>query len=210
MAQVTLHGFPPSSYTWTASAICAAKGIDVDFQAIMPPAHKAPEHLARHPFGKVPAFSHGDFTLYETLAIARYVDEVFDGPALQPADPKARARMEQWISVIDSYLYNPAVPGYIFAYIFPRTPDGAPDTARIEKTLPDLRHTLAVLNDALADSAWLASDAPTLADYFFAPLLLGVSRFPEGKALLEELPNLGRYAGQIIKNDAIMSTAPQG
>ena len=32
-------------------------------------------HLARHPFGKVPAFEHDEFALYETQAIMRYVDE---------------------------------------------------------------------------------------------------------------------------------------
>jgi glutathione S-transferase len=34
-------------------------------------------HLRRHPFGKIPAFEHDGFTLYETSAIARYVDEAF-------------------------------------------------------------------------------------------------------------------------------------
>ena len=41
-------------------------------------------HLALHPFDRVPIFQHGDFTLYETSAIATYVDEAFEGPALSP------------------------------------------------------------------------------------------------------------------------------
>jgi glutathione S-transferase len=53
----------------------------------------------------VPAFEHDGFKLYETGAIARYIDEVFPGPKLQPADPKRRARMMQFISVSDSYTY---------------------------------------------------------------------------------------------------------
>ncbi len=61
-----------------------------------------PEYLARQPFAKVPAFEHDGFRIYETSAIMRYVDEAFDGPALQPADAKGRAIMEQAISVIDS------------------------------------------------------------------------------------------------------------
>lgn len=36
-----------------------------------------PEHKARHPFGKIPAFEHAGFRLYEAGAITRYVDEVF-------------------------------------------------------------------------------------------------------------------------------------
>ncbi|MFM0756763.1 glutathione S-transferase N-terminal domain-containing protein [Paraburkholderia strydomiana] len=50
------------------------------------------EHLKRHPFGRIPAFEHGDFRLYETGAIVRYIDEAFPGCKLQPTDLKARAR----------------------------------------------------------------------------------------------------------------------
>ena len=84
MSQVTIHGFPQSSFVWTVRSVCAAKGVEADFQVIAPPAHKSPEHLARHPFGVVPSFSHGDFSVYETLAIACYIDEAFEGPTLQP------------------------------------------------------------------------------------------------------------------------------
>ena len=34
-------------------------------------------YLARHPFGRIPAFEHDGFSLYETSAIARYIDEAF-------------------------------------------------------------------------------------------------------------------------------------
>ena len=36
---------------------------------------------------------HGDFTLYETTAICRYVDGAFQGPALQPADVQGRLKL---------------------------------------------------------------------------------------------------------------------
>ena len=70
-----------------------------------PAPSQTPEHLARHPFGKVPAFEHDGFALYETDAIARYVDETFPGTDLVPADARARARMTQAINVLGSYGY---------------------------------------------------------------------------------------------------------
>lgn len=51
------------------------------------------EHLTRHPFGCIPAFQQGDFHLYETGAIVRYIDDAFPGCKLQPADPRARAKV---------------------------------------------------------------------------------------------------------------------
>jgi len=37
------------------------------------------EHLTRHPFGRIPAFEHNGFHLYETGAIVRYIDDAFPG-----------------------------------------------------------------------------------------------------------------------------------
>jgi hypothetical protein len=65
--------------------------------------------LARHPFGKIPAFEHAGFRLYEAGAITRYVNEAFPGPPLQPAEPQGRARMNQVISIADSYVYRTLV-----------------------------------------------------------------------------------------------------
>ncbi len=208
MSNVVIHGFPQSSYVWTARAVCAAKGVEATFHPFDPPTNRSEEHLARHPYGKVPSFSHGDFTLYETSAIARYVDSAFEGPSLQPEGLQERARVEQWISVANSYLYREAVLGYAFAYIFPGTEDGSPDRARIDATLPKLRHTIGLVENTLSQSKWLVGESATLADYFMGPLLAVVSGFPEGKELLGGFPNVGRYMGQIFQTPAFTSTAP--
>ena len=83
MSDVTLYGFPLSTYVRTVHMALVEKG--VDFEHL----HHAPntdEMRAVSPTGKVPAFSHGHYTLYETLAITNYIDEAFDGPSLKPAD----------------------------------------------------------------------------------------------------------------------------
>jgi len=75
------------------------------------------EHLLRHPFGKIPAFEHAGFRLYEAAAITRYIDEALPGPRLQPAHPRSRVRMTQLISILDSYaLSNIGVGGLCRAY----------------------------------------------------------------------------------------------
>lgn len=68
-------------------------------------------YLERHPFGKIPAFEHDGFRLYETGAITRYVDEAFQGAVLQPSGLRKRARMNQIISIADGYLYPQLVWG---------------------------------------------------------------------------------------------------
>jgi glutathione S-transferase len=95
MSEVILHGVAPSSYVRTCRMALDEKGVAYTHDPVMP---QTPEQLARHPWGKIPALSHGGVTLFESLAITRYVDEAFEGPALQPADPADRAQMDQWIS----------------------------------------------------------------------------------------------------------------
>ena len=101
MAPPIIYGPGLSTYVRTVRLVCEEKGapyelVEID---IMQGAHKTPEHLARHPFGRVPAFEHDGFKLYETSAITRYLDAVLPGPALTPAIPKARrgcSRRSPW------------------------------------------------------------------------------------------------------------------
>jgi len=58
-----------------------------------------------HPFCRVPVLQHDGFTLHETGAITRYLDEAFPGPSVPPKGPQARARVAQIISVVDAYVY---------------------------------------------------------------------------------------------------------
>src|SRR6185295_10498549 len=70
-----------------------------------PLAYRSEKHLKLHPFGKMPVMQHGDIVLYETTAIAHYLDRAFSGPALQPLEPRAQAEMLRWISIVNSYVF---------------------------------------------------------------------------------------------------------
>ncbi|MGH6691405.1 MAG: glutathione S-transferase N-terminal domain-containing protein, partial [Gammaproteobacteria bacterium] len=82
MPKPIVYGPAYSTYTRTVRLALEEKGVDHDLVEVdlIAGATKAAEHLARHPFGKVPAFEHDGFALYETDAITRYVNEVFPGP----------------------------------------------------------------------------------------------------------------------------------
>jgi glutathione S-transferase len=75
-------------------------------------------YFARHPFGRIPAFEHAGFWLYETSAIARYIDETFGEPKLQSSGAKARARCNQLVSIADNYAYPQLVWGVYVERVF--------------------------------------------------------------------------------------------
>src|SRR5690606_26779094 len=101
---IELHGYRYSVYLRVAAMTLVEKNVAWTHVEVDPFAKTIPDaYLALNPFGRVPTLVHDGFVLYETTAIARYVDEAFSGPQLQPEDARDRARMNQIVAVADSY-----------------------------------------------------------------------------------------------------------
>src|SRR5206468_6356077 len=106
MSQFIVHSIPGSPFGRAVLIALEEKGASYRLSPVAPGSFRSPEHLARHPLGKVPVLDHGDFRLFETQAILRYLDRVLPSPALTPADPRAAARMDQAMNINDCYLFN--------------------------------------------------------------------------------------------------------
>lgn len=146
-----------------------------------------------HPFGRIPAFRHGEFTLYETAAINRYIDEAFAGPPLQPATAQDRARMAQIMSMTDAYGYRPLVWD-IYVERIGNPADGKPsDEALIASALPKARLYLQALCDLLGSKLFLADESPTLADFHAAPVFGYFLEAGEGREMMAEFPRLADW-----------------
>ena len=82
MSDPVLFGATYSVYTRVARLALHEKGVAHRFEEvdIFDPAGPPASYLGRQPFARIPALEHDGFTLYETVAIAQYVDEAFPGP----------------------------------------------------------------------------------------------------------------------------------
>jgi glutathione S-transferase len=205
MSELVIHGFPQSTFVRTVRMVCEEKGVSY---TLSPVKLGSEELLALHPFGRVPAITHGDVHIYESTAIARYIDEVFPGPSLLPPTAVERATMERWISTISSYLYVDLVRDYLFAYIFPKGPDGKPDRAAIEAAQPNMKRDLHLVDKGLAGHDWLAGKTLSLADLFLAPIFAYVGAFPEGAAIMADCPNLKRVGAAMKERPSFVKTTP--
>jgi glutathione S-transferase len=203
MTDVTVYGPPQSTFVRSARLTLAEKGVDY---ALEPVEMKQPSHLALHPFGRVPAFRHGDFHLYESSAIMAYVDGAFEGPALVPGDARERARMIQWMSAVGSYFDADITRRYIIETVFPK--DGERNMERITAALVDVRHRLGIAEAALADAPFLAGDALSLADLMLLPIVFYVSRMPEGDELMGEHPALAKWLAAMSERPSFAATLP--
>lgn len=66
---------------------------------------RSPEYLKLNPAGYVPTLVHDGRVITESRVISEYIDEAFEGPALQPTDPYQRTIMRRWTKQIDETLH---------------------------------------------------------------------------------------------------------
>ena len=203
-----VFGAPYSVYVRAVRLALEEKGVPYDLVPVDIFADGGPpvEHLTRHPFGKIPAFEHTDFRLYEAGAITRYVDEVFDGPPLQPADLRDRARMNQIIGILDSYAYRTLVWD-IFVERVSRPANGiASDEGKIAAAMPRAEVSLSALDELMADAPWLAGQAITLADLHAAPIFAVFRLAPEGERLLGRHNRLAGWWDRVSVRQSFVRT----
>jgi glutathione S-transferase len=204
MPTLEIIGVPQSNYVWAVRMVCAEKGVPYDFNPARP--HSA-EVDAIHPFGKVPVMRHGGVTLCESKAIATYIDRVFDGPKVIPEDPKAAAKVEQWVSLGNVEIDKVMIRQYVVGYAFPKEP-GRPDMGAIKAAAEKMKPQVEVLDRAVAGTGYLAGDAFTLADINILPMLFYVNRFEEGKALLGATKSLSAYMERHFARPSFRASAP--
>lgn len=203
---ITLYGFPQSTFVRTARMTFAEKGVDYALEPIRP---GTPEARELHPFGRVPVLRHGELLIYETAAIARYVDEAFPGPALQPELPADRAQMEKWISIVGSYMDPMITRRVIVERLLAPRMGRRPNEAVIRDALPHADRLLSLLEADLAGRAFLAGEAISLADLFVYPILFYVGHVPEAPMLLGGREAIGRWRARIEERASCKATVPQ-
>lgn len=187
MAEFVVYGVPGSPFLRSALLGLEEKGADYRLAAMGMGEGKAPAHLARMPFGRIPVLEHGDFRLYETQAILRYLDAVLPGPSLRPAEPKALARMDQIVGISDWYVMPFISIGVtaerVMSQIFWNR---GPDEANIAKALPNAGICVRELDRLMGRSPYLAGETISIADLMVLPHIDYFAQTPEGRDMLED------------------------
>jgi glutathione S-transferase len=206
MADVIIYGASASTYVRTARLVCVEKGITHE---LVPSDLASEAHAKLHPFRKMPAMRHGDFVLYETGAIGRYIDRAFSGPALQPKDIKDLARMDQWVSAISDYCYQNMIREIVIQRVLVPMRGGKPDEAMIKGAWPKAEYELSVIDQTLAKSPYLAGNALSLADLFLLPVVFYVKMQPEGGPLLAKNKAVSAWYDRMTARASFGATMPE-
>jgi len=209
MAHPIIYGPAGSTHVWSARLALAEKGVTHELVEVPFGAYREEPHLSRHPFAKVPAFEHDGFSLYETQAIMRYVDERFAGTPLQPEDVYEWSRMNQIIGIVDAYAW-PSIGGTILfnRALVPHFLDGTPDEAAIAAAMPRARLCLSEIDRLMEDHRFLAGDHVSLADLMVTPLLYYFGNLPDGQAPMAEHPKLQNWIRRMETRQSFQVTKP--
>jgi glutathione S-transferase len=207
MSEYLVHIVPGSPFSRAVLATLEEKGARYRLVPVVPGTLRSAQHLSRHPFGRVPVLEHGDFRLYETQAILRYLDRVLPEPPLTPADPRRAARMDQLMNVNDWYLFNGC--GSVIGFqriVGPRLMGLTPDEAAIAAALPRARTVFEELAGQLGSQPYFTGDTLTLADLQLAPQLDFLQQTPEWESLGASHPNLGRWLARMNARPSFAAT----
>ncbi|WP_426238839.1 glutathione S-transferase family protein [Pararhizobium sp. DWP1-1-3] len=212
MGKPVLYGADYSVYVRAARLALHEKGVDYDLVPVdvFAEGGPPPSYCARQPFGRIPAFEHDGFELYETGAISRYADEAFDGPDLQPADPRSRARVNQIISIADGYIYPVLVWG-VYVEQVSKPARGEPgDDRRLAVSLSKAPVILKALADLTGGGPWLGGTALTLADLHVAPMIEYFTKAPQSLPMLGVHATLMGWWLRMLERASMRQTEPVG
>jgi glutathione S-transferase len=124
--------------------------------------HRAPDHLKRHPAGKMPAIEDGDVTLFESTAIMKYLCKKA-GSRMYPQDILEQATVDQWCSFVSIHIYM-AFGRIVFNRVLAPKFGLPVDDSSAQAGMEFLDRFLPVVDKQLSKTRFLAGDTLTIAD----------------------------------------------
>ena len=181
----------------------ALRAKDVDFEVTYINLRDKPDwFLEISPHGKVPVLQVDGEPLFESNAIAEYLDDEV-APRLHPEDPIKRARNRAWTDFV------PTFAGGLSGIYYTKTEEGS------EKREKVARQRLAKLEEALANER--GNDGPffngpqiSLVDAAYAPFLQRFLIVDQWLAtgLLDDYPLVSAWAQALIDSDVVQGSVP--
>ena len=204
MATLKIHGLSPSTFTpHGAAGVCTRKASTTRWYDAMPNTIGA-----LNPFGKIPAITHGELTLYESIAILRYLESgSFQGRKLWPDDVAAGRRF----AISGRAPFTGQLAVNCRAALFRSAPPASCRCRRKwHRSISPRRRRWCRSSTASSDSIrFLAGNSfdrgrplPKYPLYAYFPDVAGL------KAIADKAPNVNRWAREMAARPSAVATEP--
>ncbi len=161
-----------------------------------------PEYRAMNPNGLVPVLQEGEFVLWESNAIVRYLAAAHAAGTAWPDDPAERALADRWTDWQSATL-NPAM-WHAFVNLVRTSPEKR-DMAAVAASQQRAEALFAILDDALAGRDFLAAGRLTIAELVLAP---SVHRWLNMPHEAGAHPNIRRWYTGLMERPAARAAMP--
>ena len=207
MSETILYGYWRSSATYRTRIALNLKGVSyrtVDIH-LLKDEQTRPEHLARHPSGRVPILEIDGHRIGQSMAIIDYLDETRPDPPLLPRDPSLRAHVRDLKDQIVADIH-PLNNTSVLARL--RSQFGADEAAIASWYGHWIVRGFEVLEQMLPSSGhYCLGDAVTLADIVLVPQVANARRYPQID--LTQFSNIVRIDAALKKLKAFHDAAPE-
>ena len=164
-----------------------------------------PEFLALNPNGMVPVIKDGEFVLWESNSIIRYLAGRYHGEALYPADPCERAKCDQWIDWQASELNRSW--SYAFLAMVRRSP-AHHDSREVDVSWANWTRHMAIVERQLEfTGAFIAGPSFSLADI---PIALSVNRWLETPLRHDDFRAVAAYMERLVTREGFREYCRNG
>jgi len=166
-----VYGSTLSPFVRKVMVFAEEKGLEIELKP-----NTAPEFKETSPFGKMPGFRDGDFTLSDSTAIVTYLDAVQPEPNLIPLDPKNRARTIWYEEFGDTMVAACGSKIFVNRIVAPRFFKRDGDLAAADEAQKtEFPKLMDYLENVIPASGYLVEDRFTLADIAVVSPLITMS-----------------------------------
>lgn len=181
-------------------AVWAAQELGLEFERIDAGGAfgvvKTPEYIAMNPNSVVPTLVDGDFVLWESNVVVRYLCAKHSMGNLYPVDLQERFDAERWMDWQQT-TFSPSGRNAFWELI--RVPEAERDAKKIEASIASTEPLLDRLEDHLSKHAFMSSNRLTMADI---PLACEVHRWFGLGVSTKKRPHLEAWYAKILARPA--------
>jgi glutathione S-transferase len=198
---VTIYGIPGSPYVRAALLGCEKKGVAYDFRRMGLGDTNQPEHLARHPFGRIPAFEHDGFALLRDAGDPPLYRRCVSRAGLAAVGPPRGGA-----GICDWYFFPQVTATICFQRLKKPMMGGSTDEDACAAALPDATRCIEAVAQLMGDGPYLAGEELSIADLMLAPHMAFFAMTPEGQTLLAGAPSISDWLARMDARPSMRNT----
>ncbi|KAF6992786.1 hypothetical protein CFC21_009747 [Triticum aestivum] len=204
MAPVKVYGLPMNGSV--ARVLVCLEEVGAEYEVVAVDLHtgehKRLPHLARNPFGQVPAFQDGDLILFESRAISKYILRKESSDLLRENNLSESAMVDVWLDVESQKFDSVMLPIIFQGLVIPVYMGGTSDLKVLEENLEKLKEIMEVYEERLSKSKYLAGDFISLADISHFPMVHLLHETPYA-SVLDAYPHVKAWIAGVMDRPTV-------